>query len=260
CVNPFVRKEVRQLNLDEFNALINAYRRFKENSGPQSLDGFTHMHIENAWHVHGTPLFLAWHRRYIRAFEEALRIYDPSVSLPYWDWGVDAAAPDMSIVFSDGYFGGNGRAGDGCIVNGPFSGWMMNIPYYHCLQRQFNLGDKISPFWPTEAIIHMQQTVASQSELSRTIEGGCHGAVHLGIGGEMASMNAPNDIFFFMHHATIDKIWAEWQAMDLTNRLYMYDGIDNTGRPVSVYDPLPGFTERVVDVMDLRSPLNCYYY
>jgi tyrosinase len=37
--------------------------------------------------------------------------------------------------------------------------------------------------------------------------------VHLWIGGSMAPMTSPNDPVFFLHHCFIDKVWADWQAV-----------------------------------------------
>ena len=35
---------------------------------------------------HHTPLFLAWHRAYLYYFELTLKEYEPTVTLPWWDW------------------------------------------------------------------------------------------------------------------------------------------------------------------------------
>lgn len=40
-----------------------------------------------------------------------------------------------------------------------------------------------------------------------------HNRVHLYIGGNMAPMTSPNDPVFFLHHCFIDKVWADWQAL-----------------------------------------------
>ncbi|MBN9694043.1 MAG: tyrosinase family protein [Verrucomicrobia bacterium] len=38
-----------------------------------------------------------------------------------------------------------------------------------------------------------------------------HGRVHLWMGGNMSSSSSPNDPLFWLHHANLDRIWAEWQ-------------------------------------------------
>ena len=38
-----------------------------------------------------------------------------------------------------------------------------------------------------------------------------HGRAHLWVGGPMVTGASPNDPAFFLHHANIDRVWAEWQ-------------------------------------------------
>ena len=35
---------------------------------------------------HHTSLFLAWHRAYLYYFELSLKDFEPTVTLPWWDW------------------------------------------------------------------------------------------------------------------------------------------------------------------------------
>lgn len=42
---------------------------------------------------------------------------------------------------------------------------------------------------------------------------GIHGAPHNWIGGTMARIDSPADPVFWLHHANIDRIWAQWQAL-----------------------------------------------
>jgi tyrosinase len=55
--------------------------------------------------------------------------------------------------------------------------------------------------------------VSFQSALERI-----HGGVHIAVGGDnpqtagqMAGENSPADPLFWLHHANIDRLWAEWQ-------------------------------------------------
>jgi tyrosinase len=44
---------------------------------------------------------------------------------------------------------------------------------------------------------------------------GVHNSGHVWVGGSMGTIAAaPADPVFWMHHAEIDRIWAEWQALN----------------------------------------------
>lgn len=51
--------------------------------------------------AHRGPAFLAWHREYLRRFENDLKRVsgNPDMVIPYWDWASDAANPDASRVW-----------------------------------------------------------------------------------------------------------------------------------------------------------------
>lgn len=40
---------------------------------------------------------------------------------------------------------------------------------------------------------------------------GLHNRVHVWVGGSMGPGTSPNDPIFFLHHAFVDKIWADWE-------------------------------------------------
>ena len=44
------------------------------------------------------------------------------------------------------------------------------------------------------------------------LEGTVHGGTHNAVGGDMAGSASPTDPLFWLHHAFIDKTWADWQS------------------------------------------------
>ncbi len=40
-----------------------------------------------------------------------------------------------------------------------------------------------------------------------------HNRVHLWVGGNMVPMTSPDDPVFYLHHAFVDKVWADWQVL-----------------------------------------------
>ena len=47
---------------------------------------------------------------------------------------------------------------------------------------------------------------------------GLHNRVHEWIGGSMQPGTSPNDPIFFLHHAFVDKIWADWEQQHPSSR------------------------------------------
>lgn len=47
---------------------------------------------------------------------------------------------------------------------------------------------------------------------------GLHNRVHEWVGGSMGPGTSPNDPIFFLHHAFVDKIWADWEQMHPSSR------------------------------------------
>ncbi|KAJ2084175.1 hypothetical protein H4R24_000248 [Coemansia sp. RSA 988] len=257
CVKPTPRPEIRSMSPKDRLRFFKALDGIRTNG---ELDRLSKLHVDNADIIHGHPVFLAFHRVFVNDFAAALQKVDPGVPVPYWDWSLDATNPITSDVFTSDYCGGNGAGDNGCVANGPFANWEVNVDTKHCLKRKFNQGDAISPFWPPEALLSMQKTCSQYGALSSGIENGCHGAVHLGISGDMSTMFAPNDPFFFLHHGMVDKLWYDWQMMEPNSRFQMYDNVNYDDPAVSADDTVPGYPNiRIKDSLDPRSGF-CYVY
>ncbi len=56
-------------------------------------DKFAALHYKQAAAIHNSPVFLPWHRWFLRQFELALLKCDATVSLPYWNIAIDAQKP-----------------------------------------------------------------------------------------------------------------------------------------------------------------------
>jgi len=100
-------------------------------------------------------------------------------------------------------------------------------------------------------------TSRSYDALRQGVELAPHGAVHVGIGSDMSTMYSPNDPIFYAHHAYIDKIWSDWQAID-ARRLRDYSGHTAQGTNGQLTDVLAPWNTRVQDVMDTTHL--CYRY
>ncbi|PSN66498.1 tyrosinase central domain protein [Corynespora cassiicola Philippines] len=135
--------------------------------------------------------------------------------------------------------------GGGCVDTGPFANTTLHFKNFeglavppnkleyapHCLRRDFNNG--ISRTHNSQEhvdfLLASPDIAAFQSRLSDFIPGtpimGPHGGGHYAIGKDMQDQFAsPSDPAFWLHHAMIDLMYAQWQAKDPHERQYALDG------------------------------------
>jgi tyrosinase len=205
--------------------------------------------VRNA--AHRGPVFFPWHREYLRRLEDALGMalpywdwtddaaaQDPTQSS---FWGTDLMGGDGMVA--EGY-----RVGTGPFA---YKTGHWNIPVDQdgpALRRRFGSFPNVANL-PTKADVGLAfvETIYDTAPWNRhpgifsfrnRVEGWVtkdkdpriptngsqtHNRVHLWVGGEwqenkkpingsMVVGTSPNDPVFFLHHAFVDKIWAEWQA------------------------------------------------
>lgn len=131
-----VRKNIYDLSETELGDFIEAVLRLKRS---RKYDNYPRLHrdamlratpvlgepfdsaIRNA--AHSGPVFLPWHREFLRRFELDLQSEVPGVTLPYWDWSADAALPDpaRARLWTPAYVGVGGTSESGYeVLDGPF--------------------------------------------------------------------------------------------------------------------------------------------
>jgi tyrosinase len=140
-----------------------------------------------SWQVHTMPNmgmvgrnFLAWHRQYLIVLEQRLQRSSPSVTVPYWDWVAD---PDIPAALADPAL---------------LASWSVN--------RDWN-----PQMMPDQAEVDAATRKKTFTGFQRVLES-VHGAVHNAVGGTMAGAGSPADPLFWLHHANVDRIWAQWQS------------------------------------------------
>ncbi|KAI0226408.1 hypothetical protein L0F63_002380, partial [Massospora cicadina] len=252
CQQTYERREIRELSWEELQNFYSALEAMKKSG---VYDRICRIHLENVSFAHATPYFLPWHREFIYRFEQELRRINPRVTLPYWDWSLDAQAPERSEILSPAYFGNQGKR---CLDNGPFSGWRCPQPSDHCLSRRYNGGATLSAFYSPELLRHTLDGRKTYDEFRRAIEGPPHGNVHNNIGGDMSTMASCNDPLFYLHHGFVDKLWLDWQSKD-ASRIMDFGGTRKDGKSVSSNDPLQPFNISVYQALDFNNDY-CYKY
>ena len=105
-----ISQEERDRLRDAFIALNKTLYPGTKNDNPAGgvRYWFKQDEIHQGTHVHGGPAFLPWHREIVNRLEALLRIFDPQLSLHYWDWTTDPRP-----LFTTDFMGNaNGPAGD----------------------------------------------------------------------------------------------------------------------------------------------------
>ena len=203
-------------------------------------------------------LFLHFHRYFTWLYEKALRDEcGYKGSQPYWDWTIDWQDPRKSSVFNGSPYsmGSNGKSiphgntsisafgislsippgtGGGCIESGPFANASVNLGPVafqpvgpdgglgynpRCLTRDLSLA-WANQTKPSDVV----KTLSSCTDLGcfdNVLEAldGIHAGGHFTIGGlGIDAFASAGDPAFFLHHSSIDRVWALWQSMDYANR------------------------------------------
>jgi hypothetical protein len=217
------RRDYRDLTHAERDRFVAALYFVKANG---VVDQFADLHDIHFSHGHNNSGFLPWHREFIRLFELELRAYDPRVRLPYWFSPTDNAtngplwANDFLGQFDTAWNLGRNLGGGSLPGTGAVDTALGHEAY--------------DAFWPD-------------------LELNVHDAPHNWVGGEMATSHSPHDPVFYLHHAYIDMLFAQWQ-------------LRHPGAPYVQDAAGPAFTDHihpwmttVSDVWDHR-PINMYAF
>ncbi|MER6910547.1 tyrosinase family protein [Streptomyces sp. NPDC000594] len=192
---------------------------------------------------HNTPSFLPWHRQYLIAFERELQKVNWSVSIPYWDW-TTARSRTGSPWVAD-LLGGAGRDGDQQVMDGPFAHSTGDWPITVQVDTHPFLRRTLGGTYPLPSQSDVDAALAlptydappwneNAPGFRNTLEGNqgvwLHNQVHIWVGGQMGQPVSPNDPVFWLHHAFVDKLWADWQ------RRYPNSGYLPTGNTPDAVD------------------------
>jgi tyrosinase len=271
-----VRQNVDSLTTQQMTDFVNAILVLKQTTLPghqlNEYDEFVQMHINafNLGEAHGNPDFLPWHREFLLQFEHLLQTVNPTVTIPYWDFTVDNSP--TSPIFSSIFMGGNGDPNDNYVVHdGPFQAgpqWKIyGDPSSTDLRREFGVfvpslptpedvaaGFGIGQYdtFPYDVGSPLDQSFRNYVEGWNSPTGGpaLHNDVHAWLGGSDVIVSSPNDPIFWLLHANIDRLWAEWE--DQYGLLYAPDSGDTQGHGLN--DPMYPFGDVTpADVLDAHA-------
>ncbi|KAK3086021.1 hypothetical protein FSP39_012274 [Pinctada imbricata] len=202
------RKEIRAMSEKEKYNFFRAVNLLKADRSvyPNRYDAISALHQGiTEISAHGGPNFLGWHRVYLTMFENALREYIPSVTLPYWDSTLDdkMANPANSIIWTKHFFGN----GNGIVNSGPFANWMTPSGP---LIRNIGNGGQLFRTSDIRRVLSRRRVMEITEPLGPTATNleFHHGEVHLYVEGQMSDLTtASHDPLFYLHHCYVDYIW-----------------------------------------------------
>ena len=173
--------------------------------------------------------FLAWHRIYLCKFEDEF-IAKGGIPLPYWDWYSDSGIPS-EIDLSDTELAAWNVTRDRMRM-------MKNMP----------TKESVENVW--------KNAINGVADWNKTQEDWewIHNLAHIFIGGDMMLGSSPKDPIFWMHHAFIDKFWADLQAIDNS---IMPSNLTEVLKPDSDMNGINFDGKTVQDVLDYKT--NCNY-
>jgi len=195
-----VRKNQARLSRKQWQAFVDAIDAIRRKGAAKpTYDDFVDVHAKamsdrfmGRWQVHTMTMpggmlmrgrnFLAWHRWFLLEFEERLKQHDPTVTVPYWDWGSDPKIPPR--------------------INRP-----------ELLKRWRVRRDWTPSEMPDRAEARAVMRKDTFEVFQRRLET-IHGFVHIAVGGtkgQMSGARSPADPIFWLHHANIDRLWDRWE-------------------------------------------------
>lgn len=250
-----VRKDAETLSPIEITQFLESVRQVHDlDNGAiaSKLARYSQAHAEAfGLGIHGTPLFLAWHRAFLLAFERDLQTVDPRVSLPYWRFD----KPNTTIFTADfmGTVAGGPSTPGGFLVrfasSNPLFGWRMSTGG-GLVRRADATGVGIA----NPAQLGILLALDNYSEVNQSAERNYHNGAHNAGGGWLGTGSSPRDPTFFLLHANVDRAWAHWQAR---HDKFDPDGTDQDSYSALGSYPGPGASFRQgVYAMDEMWPWN----
>jgi tyrosinase len=207
-----------------------------------AIHGTTAAGGRTSWNTceHGGWFFFPWHRAYLGAFEDIVRATVVALggpadwALPYWDYeqpGRDALPPafretqnpdgqDNHLFISQRFQEVNGGTGLKDIIGLLGEQAETGLSSASGLSEPTFSGDGSAGAFPFG--FGGGPTPSSfQADSPSDIEAQLHGNVHVlvGLGGGLMSQltTAARDPIFWLHHANIDRLWAQWRTTVTNN-------------------------------------------
>ena len=159
---------------------------------------------------HGSWYFLPWHRMYLYYQEKLLRdaVGSPTFALPYWNYS-DAANRQIPLPYRQPANAANSlfvsQRNPSMNAGGQLPASAVTFSAAYALTNFSSVAGSGQSFGGQRS--GPGHSLGPHSVLESTP----HDAVHVDVGGWMASFNtAARDPVFWLHHCNIDRLWEGW--------------------------------------------------
>ena len=175
--------------------------------------------------------FLPWHRYFLHQYEDLLRMINPTVYIPYWDWTLLPQTPYQNPIFSSQTGFGNSSDENSCVDSGPFRKGKFSLTQVSgggCLERLYGPGSLLTRQQLEDIILVRSASQFSQFFSFLTIP---YLSVRCTIGGTICSLETatpteePLQILIL---SFLDSIWDRWQGFSPDRRLARYGTDEST--------------------------------
>ncbi|KAL4233911.1 hypothetical protein ACF0H5_008583 [Mactra antiquata] len=205
CSQIYRRKEIRDMTLEEMKKYQNAIKTLSKTEFPSRWFQFSKLYADYRAQAHGNSGSLPWHRQFLRMVEQALQERDCSITIPYYDWTLNAGDQNRARIWASNLFGSNGLASNACVRYHPFKDYYPPF-WVPCLRRKFNTSQ------PLPDMIDLQIAVNEPDYDKFRL----YMEVYLNmftswVGGHMDSDHSPYDPLYLSVIAFIDRVWWDWQ-------------------------------------------------
>ena len=232
-------EDERKLYIDTFLAMTRdpIYRPRYDALVKLYKDSFTSNNVTQSG-VAAESQYFVFNRFFLLEYEDLLKDFECSVTVPFYDWTPFPVAPYTAAVWDNtNGFGDTARSVDNCVITGPVRVGEYDIAPSAgggCLKREYMnrrfpsrdiINRDVLPY-PADEFDHFHQMLQLLIGLN----------VQCFIGGTMCSMDAANDPVFLLHLAQLDSILTRWQLFGQGRGEVRYT--DDT-RPLLLS---PGFT------------------
>lgn len=223
---PRIRKNINRIPSGELENYKHAISKIKSLPAHdrRSFDYWAGIHANHC--RHGTQLFLPWHRAYLIEFENVLREFVPSVTIPYWDWINDRKLPSAFTI----------DANSNPLFDETRNPGSIPESYIPTKKEWDDVQD--APNWD----IYGGGKFKSGENEYKT-----HNPMHNWVGGSNGNMTfrptAAFDPIFWSFHCAVDRQWDLWQKKNprlgpTTNLDYVLDGVNLTVKDVLTVEQL----------------------